>query len=91
MMTELMQTDILAISQVTRYDYHYAPPPIVLCFLQRAVNELPEGYYALLWSMNRAVSIFKGDQFQFSISYEAIEENIVGCLDNIKEVDTWQS
>lgn len=66
-----------------KHDSFYALPKIIRCFVDRANNELPSGYVALPWTINRMVSIFKmGDKEPlYFITYEDIEDNIVFYLD----------
>jgi hypothetical protein len=66
-----------------KYDGYYTLPEIIECFIDRANQELPKDYYALPWTINRAVTIFHHNQPVFVFYYEYIENDIVGCLNEL--------
>lgn len=64
-------------------DTFYLLPEIIECFIERANNELPNGFYVAPWTINRAVTIFKGKEPISLVTYEAIEDDIVSVLDRL--------
>lgn len=67
-------------------DNVYRLPKIIECFVDRANQELPDGFYALPWTLNRAVTIFYDGQAVKVVPYDAIEDDIGWCLDRLKEI-----
>lgn len=64
-------------------DSFYAIPKEVECFLQRANKELPKGWCAKPWTINRAVTLFHLGTPVRVIDYDAIEDDIVKMLDYV--------
>lgn len=69
-----------------RCDTYYRLPQIVACFIERANNELPDGYRALPWTLNRVVTIFSSNTPIHYLAYEDIEDNIVRALDALQDI-----
>lgn len=62
-------------------DIFYRLPRIIECFIQRANKELGGDYFVRPWTINRAVTLFKGDKPVKVIDYDFIENDIVFALD----------
>ena len=83
----------IALSSERRFDNYYSVSREVECLLQRLDRELPEGFLARLWSINRAVSIFRYARYVGSIDIDFVEDaGIVAALDKAHRlVASWES
>jgi len=82
--------DRVNLSLNKKYDKFYKLPKMVECFIDRANSEIPDSYVVLPWTINRTVSVFERgyDDPVCVISYEVIEDDIVGWLDTLQEICT---
>ena len=63
------------------YDCFYKLPKIIECFIERCNKELGSGYSARAWTINRAVTLFKGVDPIVVFDYDCIERDITYALD----------
>jgi len=70
-----------------KWDRFYALPDIIQCFVDRAINEMKNDHIILPRTINRSVTILSYDSIvEHEIPYEAIEDDIVGELDKLQEL-----
>ncbi len=64
----------IARSAARKFDSYYAVSREVECVIQRLDKELPEAFLARLWTINRAISLFRYAEHVGSITFECIED-----------------
>lgn len=73
-------------SEQRQMDCFYKLPREIECFVDRANNEIPDGYMVVPWTINRAVTLFRGTEAIQVLTYENIEAHMVCMLDLVGEM-----
>lgn len=67
-------------------DTFYRLPPVVENFIERFNRDAPDGWCAVPWTINRAVTIRDRTGPHAVIDYGSIEDDLVRCLDTWLEI-----
>ena len=66
-------------------DNYYKLLGYIETFIEEIKPRLPEGFSMEAWTINRAVTLFKGEEVYKVVSYESIEDKYV----SLNEVISW--
>ncbi len=70
-------------SKEMKQDNYYELPKYVETFIDRCNQELSEPYHVKPWTINRAVTLFKGQKGILSISYGDIELHLALMVESV--------
>ncbi|MCK5307096.1 MAG: hypothetical protein KAJ73_00660 [Zetaproteobacteria bacterium] len=66
--------DIYENAKEDKRDSYYRLPSYVEQFIDQCSPRLPEGYELIPWTINRSISVVRGGEFLFAVTYNAIED-----------------